>query len=763
MKKLFILLVLIIAPFFMFAQDVQLQFITVNGYGNNLYIDNLTLGNQKNIDVGVVSINNINADTNYTLGGGTFVVSPNITIINVGKTNITSSFSVNMTITPGTYNSTKTISSINSGQTQNVTFDAITINPGQPLNITITSNLTGDENPANNVLDQYSIYFAGVQRNVLLEEWTSSTCGPCAANNPTVDAFISARFDSLVPIKYHMNWPSPGNDPMYAYNPTQANDRRFYYGVNAVPHVIMDGIVNPSYPYSNPTSLPNAFYPRKNAGTPITIDVIDTRLPGDTIQTDISVQVVAPLKTGQYYLRVHAIERKITYATPPGSNGESIFYDVFRKAFPTSLGTAVPTAVGTYNFSFKYKLDTPTWVDSMMYTAAFIQDDLTKEVLNSAKGRRNTFENILTAGNSSLPVERPIQDIQLFDEEILSLQIITNESLSNTFTYEFFESSFPAPGWRIVNPDAGITFAQYTGANGPSFGGNKSVKLDFYSYSATGRADTLYSKIYTGLLNTDSLKFDWAYAQYSSTYTDRLIVKLSQDGGITFPYTIFDKSGSTLATAPTTTNAFVPAAGQWGTFSMVLDMLIPVELTSFTGLVNGNNVELNWTTSTETNNLGFEVQRKMGNEFVTIGYVRGNGTTTQAQNYSYTDRELASGNYSYRLKQVDYNGTYEFSKVVEATIEAPKVYSLEQNYPNPFNPTTMINFNLAVDSKVTLKIFNLLGEEFRTLLNGNLSAGNHKVNFNAVNLNTGVYIYKLEAVGIDGSTFTNVKKMTLIK
>ena len=104
-----------------------------------------------------------------------------------------------------------------------------------------------------------------------------------------------------------------------------------------------------------------------------------------------------------------------------------------------------------------------------------------------------------------------------------------------------------------------------------------------------------------------------------------------------------------------------------------------------------------------------------------------------------------------------------FSNTVEVNVEGPRVYSLEQNYPNPFNPSTKINFNLAADSKVTLKVFNLLGEEVRTLFNGNLSAGNHKVDFNAADLNTGVYIYKLEAAGIDGSVYTNVKKMTLIK
>lgn len=758
MKKLFMTFLLFTGTISLFGQEVQLQFISVNDYGNNLYIDNVTLGSQKTIDIGVSSINNLLADTNYIMGSSSFVVAPNVTFINVGKNHITSPFNVTMTVTPGTYSSTKSIASLNSGQSAEVTFDNLTVTPSSPMNILITTNLAGDENPANNSLAQFTQYFPGVDRNILFEEWTSSTCGPCASNNPTIDAFVSARFDSIVPIKYHMNWPSPGNDPMYAHNPDQANDRRFYYGVNAVPHVIMDGVVNPSYPYSNAASLPDAYIPRKAVGSPISMTVTDTRLPGDTIKTEIAIQIVAPLKAGQYYLRVHAVERKITYATAPGSNGETIFYDVFRRAFPTSLGTVIPTAVGTHNFSFKYKLDTAVWVDSMIYTAAFIQNDATKEVVNSAKGRRNTFENILTAVTPPVNVERPIPDDKnLTFNNSLSL-FNQQEALAGTFGYEFFEAAFPSPGWRLVNPDGSTTFAQYTGANGPSFGGSKSVMVEFYNYSSRGRADTLYSKIYSGLSNTDTLKFDWAYAQYSTTYVDRLVVKLSQDGGATFPYTIFDKSGSTLATAPTTTNSFIPIAGQWGSFNYVMTMLVPVELTSFTAAVSGNDVNLNWSTASETNNLGFEVQRKMGNEFVTIGYVKGNGTTAQTHNYSYIDKELPAGKYAYRLRQVDYNGAYEYSQIAETTIEAPKVFSLEQNYPNPFNPSTKISWQSPVSSRQVLKVFDVLGNEVATLLDEYKPEGNYEVEFFANEFSSGIYYYQLKA-----GDFIQTKKMILIK
>jgi hypothetical protein len=127
------------------------------------------------------------------------------------------------------------------------------------------------------------------------------------------------------------------------------------------------------------------------------------------------------------------------------------------------------------------------------------------------------------------------------------------------------------------------------------------------------------------------------------------------------------------------------------------------------------------------------------------------------------DKSVPEGNYSYRLKQVDFDGMATYSNVVEVYVEVPKVFSLEQNYPNPFNPATQVKFSLAVDSKVSLKIFNILGQEVITLLSGNMTAGFHKVTFNASNLPSGVYIYKLEANGVNGNNFTSAKKMVLTK
>jgi hypothetical protein len=193
------------------------------------------------------------------------------------------------------------------------------------------------------------------------------------------------------------------------------------------------------------------------------------------------------------------------------------------------------------------------------------------------------------------------------------------------------------------------------------------------------------------------------------------------------------------------------------------DNVVPVELASFTASVNENDVTLSWATASEANNHGFEIQRSSGSEFVTIAFVDGHGTTTESHTYSYTDNNLNSASYTYRLKQVDFDGTFEYSNAIEVNVNTPNEFVLDQNYPNPFNPSTMISFRLAVDSKVSLKVFNVLGQEVATLLNGNLVAGSHQVDFNASALNSGVYLYKIEATGNDGTNFTSVKKMILTK
>lgn len=153
----------------------------------------------------------------------------------------------------------------------------------------------------------------------------------------------------------------------------------------------------------------------------------------------------------------------------------------------------------------------------------------------------------------------------------------------------------------------------------------------------------------------------------------------------------------------------------------MIDVPVPVELSSFAAQVAGSKVTLSWSTATESNNRGFEIERKaVDGEFRTIGFIDGKGTTTEAQKYSFIDENVSEMKYVYRLKQIDLDGTFSYSQEVEVDVVLPKSFSLEQNFPNPFNPVTTIRFNIPAESNVTLKIFNTLGEEVATLLNNEM-------------------------------------------
>ncbi len=191
---------------------------------------------------------------------------------------------------------------------------------------------------------------------------------------------------------------------------------------------------------------------------------------------------------------------------------------------------------------------------------------------------------------------------------------------------------------------------------------------------------------------------------------------------------------------------------------------VPVELTSFTSSVNENNVTLNWQTATETNNQGFQIERRetkdeRSEEWENIVFVNGNGTTTGPQTYSYKDENLSAGKYQYRLKQIDFDGTFEYSNIVDVEILPPAKFSLEQNYPNPFNPSTKISWQSPVNSHQTLKIYDVLGNEVATLVNEYQKAGVHsKLYILNSALPSGVYLYQLKA-----GDFVQTRKMILLK
>ena len=190
-----------------------------------------------------------------------------------------------------------------------------------------------------------------------------------------------------------------------------------------------------------------------------------------------------------------------------------------------------------------------------------------------------------------------------------------------------------------------------------------------------------------------------------------------------------------------------------------VDNPLPVELSSFVSSVSGNNVTLNWATASEANNSGFDIERSTVNgQWSKIGNVAGNGTSA-GHSYAFTDRNLSTGKYNYRLKQTDFNGNFEyFNLSSEVSIGVPAKFELSQNYPNPFNPSTKISFALPNDGKVSLKIYDMTGKEVMSLVNEVKTAGYYSVSFNASSLSSGIYFYTLSA-----DNFKATKKMMLVK
>jgi photosystem II stability/assembly factor-like uncharacterized protein len=238
------------------------------------------------------------------------------------------------------------------------------------------------------------------------------------------------------------------------------------------------------------------------------------------------------------------------------------------------------------------------------------------------------------------------------------------------------------------------------------------------------------------------------------------VIMTTNDGGSTWTQEIIDSLGVLRSVS------LVDAFNGWivGDNGIILHTTnggnpVPVEQNSFTASANGKQVTLNWVTATELNNQGFEVQRKFGsNDFVTIGSVKGHGTTTSPNNYSYIDKLTDAGKYFYRLKQIDFGGKYEHSQTVEVNWSPFTTYKLEQNYPNPFNPTTTIGFVIPEKGNVKLSVLNILGEEIKVLLKEEKESGYHTIDFDASDLPSGVYFYQLKA-----GPFIQTRKMLLLR
>ncbi|MBK8981613.1 MAG: VCBS repeat-containing protein [Ignavibacteria bacterium] len=349
-------------------------------------------------------------------------------------------------------------------------------------------------------------------------------------------------------------------------------------------------------------------------------------------------------------------------------------------------------------------------------------------------------------------------DAVFTDENSDNVKVYKNNSFG---TLELF-SSYPAGSKPFMGTTAdfdldGDIDLIIANESGDSFESNISILLNDYKprYSITGNSNILVgseNNIYVSSADSGY----WDISNYDNTQAsippnsagDTVAVYAGNNPGhFVLYFNAYRESGiDTLLS-----------------YHVYVDSPFPVELAAFTSSVSGRNVSLIWTTSAELNNSGFDIERAsdIDNNIVwnKAGFVTGNGTSNQPNQYSFTDRNLTTGNYKYRLKQIDFNGSYEyFGLAEEVSIGIPDKYDLSQNYPNPFNPVTTINYDLPADGIVMIKVYDILGRELKTLVNEMKTAGYHKIQFNAADLASGAYFYRMTA-----GDFTAVKKFVVMK
>jgi hypothetical protein len=338
-----------------------------------------------------------------------------------------------------------------------------------------------------------------------------------------------------------------------------------------------------------------------------------------------------------------------------------------------------------------------------------------------------------------------------FDGYVYLLCSVDRNSNSDPSDVMFARSTNGGTTWSSpvrVNDDVGTSAYQWFGTMSVAPNGRIDVVwLDTRNYPGSNISALYYS------YSTDAGS-TWSANERVSGFFDPHVGWPNQDKMGDYYDMVSDSSGARLAWAATFNTE------QDVYYSRITLEVVPVELTSFTSSVNRNVVNLNWSTATELNNRGFEVERSDDqSSWHRIAFVEGKGTSSEPQIYTYSDTWTgkASTTLYYRLKQIDFDGSYNYSYVVAAEI-APSSFSLSQNYPNPFNPTTAINYQLAFNSYVTLKVYDVLGNEVASLVNEQKPAGEYKIDFDASGLGSGFYFYVLKA-----GNFVQSRKMLLLK
>jgi hypothetical protein len=592
-------------------------------------------------------------------------------------------------------------------------------------------------------------------RMVIIERFTSWTCGPCASNNPTMEAWInSLDADKIVGIAYHMNWPSPGNDGYYLYNPADNNARRSFYGINAIPQAQMDGLINIQSPYSSGGLTAN-FNTRTNLLSPITVILTDSTF-GDSVRVTARIYCEVYLANPSMFVHFSMQERHNHFTSPPGTNGETDFYDVMRKMNNGGAGENIQLYPGQTVILKRTFYKDPIWNQAEVMPIMYVQQG--QEILNAAKKTNNftlipvsSYKSVFQGQNQSAAFDMSIPVVAAGYNSPVTLSAEVDPPTAGvtvSFPSGNVISSFPSNFTVQVNSTASVPSGNYriivTGLNGNGKSHKTSVSyLVGRNYvSVNSNKSGLQYKV-NGTTYTNASIFGWDInsIQVLSAVSPQTI------GSTRYIFANWSNGGDTINNVTVSPNISNYAVTYKTQFKLITSVTPAVPVT-----VNGGNLfydsssAVNFSVSATTailNGKTYYFQRWVGSGNNSYNGNNPNGSITSMSNVI--------------VQTAQFDTIVPFG-IQNLNIGVPNVFELHQNYPNPFNPATKIKFDIPKFSNVTVKVYDVIGNEVARVFTGDLAPGYYEADFNASNYASGVYFYK-----IDAGEFTSVKRMILVK
>ncbi|MCC7158109.1 MAG: T9SS type A sorting domain-containing protein [Ignavibacteria bacterium] len=597
--------------------------------------------------------------------------------------------------------------------------------------------------------------FAG-DRMVFVERFTSSTCGPCASNNPTMEAFLNAADpDKITGIAYHMNWPAPGNDPMYHYNPVHNDARRSQYGINSIPASKIDGIIGVSTPYTL-GGLQAYLDSRTNILSPFTIIVTDSTF-GDSVLIRARIYTEIALSNPSVRVYFAVMERHITNISPPSTNGEQHFYDVMRTLTLYPTGETVSFYPGQTTIIERRIKKDAIWQPAELRYTVFLQQGF--EIMNAGKMTNNftlipisSYKSVQQGQvqNVTYQLSIPVVAPGYTSPVTLSAEIDPpNAGITVSFPGGSTVSTFPSNFDMQVNSAASVPTGNYrvivTGTNGNGKTHKTSVSLLVGQNYASVKANrsTLQFKVDNVQYNTAKL-FTWDL----NTQHNLSVVSPQIVGSTRYLFQSWSDNGDSIHNVTATTNVMDYTVNYKTQFKLIANISpggLPVSVIGGNGYYDSASaVTFSVSAMTFTHN---------GKDYYFNRWT-GNGIGS----YNGTDPSHTISSMNNVIVQTAIFDTIPPIGIQNLNTGVPMVFDMHQNYPNPFNPVTKIKFDLPKESNVSIKVYDIIGNEVTSIFSGNLKAGYYEADFNGSAYASGVYFYR-----IDAGDFTSVKRMILVK